>query len=51
MNYWKIINEKKFINSLHVLLIEWTLRRFQESCEEMGRLAFQLTGSMRELLL
>nr|WP_276330432.1 TetR/AcrR family transcriptional regulator [Brevibacillus brevis] len=43
--------QRSMSSTLHVLLIEWTLRRFQESCKEMGRLAFQLTASMRELLL
>lgn len=37
-------------STLHVLLIEWTLRQFQEPPEVMGRFAFQMTSSMRSML-
>lgn len=43
--------QRSFSSTLHVLLVEWTLRRFRESSEEMGRLAFQLTTSMRDIRL
>lgn len=42
--------QRSFSSTLHVLLIEWTLNRFAQSPEEMGRLTFQLTSSMRSHL-
>ncbi|MFD0586464.1 TetR/AcrR family transcriptional regulator [Paenibacillus sp. GCM10027627] len=32
---------------MHSLLIEWTLQRFKQTPEEMGKLAFRLTESVR----
>lgn len=42
--------QRTFSSTLHVLLIEWTLNSFAQSPEEMGRLTFQLTSSMRSHL-
>jgi AcrR family transcriptional regulator len=42
--------QRSLSSTLHVLLIEWTLLRFEQSPEEMGRLTYQLTCSMRELV-
>ncbi|MFS0558391.1 TetR/AcrR family transcriptional regulator [Brevibacillus sp. 179-C9.3 HS] len=42
--------QRSMSSTFHVILIEWTLRRFRESCDEMGRLAYRLTSSMRDLL-
>ncbi|MGG1660952.1 TetR/AcrR family transcriptional regulator [Brevibacillus sp. NRS-1366] len=43
--------QRSLASTLHILLIEWTTGLFRESPEEMGRIAYQLTSSMRELLL
>lgn len=42
--------QRSLSSTLHVLLTEWTLREFRETPDEIGRLAFQLTSSMRALL-
>ncbi|WP_312113458.1 TetR/AcrR family transcriptional regulator [Brevibacillus reuszeri] len=41
---------RSLASTLHVLLIEWTIRFFQESPEEMGTISYELTSSMREFL-
>jgi len=42
--------QRSLSSTLHILLIEWTTRHFREQPEEMGRFAYRLTSSMRELL-
>lgn len=42
--------QKTFASNIHTLLVEWTLSHYHLSAEEMGAVAYRLTGSSREIL-